>query len=1233
MNYQEKFEELSAEHSLLKNQMQLIRDVVTTTSYNLGDKFFETIVKHLNNALNADYTFIGELYNNNTIETIALCGDNRILENFAYNLINTPCENVIGNTVCCYPERVNELFPDDVLLQDMGIKGYIGVPLFNTQQQPNGILVSLFKEKIPDPSIIESILLIFASQAGSELEHKIIYKNLTQTQSKLITKNKEYEELTKKQELQYRELFVLESELNQLNEQLFTANEVLISREQQISIKNNRLSNLINNLPSGLLIESTKGNIEIVNQKLCDLFSLTSPPATLAGANLLQLMQSTKDIFQDSNKFITLIKRISYSEEPLLQQELKLKNGKIYELEFRPVVLENAFTEKLWIFRDITDRKTAEWELHTTQMHYTDFINNSTDLVSYWKVPDGISDNIPIEQQVQKIYQSICIDANLKATKIFGKDTRNEVIGVEYSSLVNTKTLDSTLLQFVQNGYKLDNLEVEQSFRGTDIYYGIDSLYGVIVDGFLKYIWAISKDITDRKMAEIALKENQQQLQLIFDSSPAIMLLVNEKTEIIKVNNTGLQFTNYSASEVINMKSGDLFGCVHAIKQPNVCGQTAECKNCTIRNTLNETITTNKTNTKVEASLTVNKNNVVKELHVLISTTIATSTPTPTYLITIDDITDRKITEEKLRLQEEHFRLMVENMPVMINAYDQDGNFIFWNKKCEQVTGYTSDEVIGSKMVMNKLYPDNDYRQLKIDNYQNKLDEVSNLEIDLINKAGAKKTVLWSNINKPAPLKNWAGWEIGIEITERKKIELALEESLTKFKTLADHTYDWEYWKDIDGNFIYLSPSCERISGYTEQEFINNPDLFGSIISNSKEEWTSHIKNANNQVACEHPIEFEIRTKNGRRKWINHVCRPVYDKSGVYIGNRGTNRDITIQKLSQMAMEQSEVRFRQLADLTFEGIVIHKNGIAQDLNKAFLTMTGYKVDELLGKDLVKLLIPERHLPLINDRLKNHYGGTTELEIIIKNGDIIPVEIISRQLTEGEDGIRVASFRNISEQKELQRKILNTVIQTEELERKRMSQELHDGLGPILSTIKLYTETYMSSTNEEFKEKIKTQLLLGINEALEQSSSISNNLSPHVLKDFGLKVALQKFIDKITTLGNIEIDFTFNYSFTINKEVEITAYRVAIELLNNTLKHANANIVKLEVSGNKEEITLGYTDNGIGFDFNKTKALKKGMGLFNIVNRIESLGGTMLFDRSNGSSFHISIPNKSVSKNK
>ena len=129
----------------------------------------------------------------------------------------------------------------------------------------------------------------------------------------------------------------------------------------------------------------------------------------------------------------------------------------------------------------------------------------------------------------------------------------------------------------------------------------------------------------------------------------------------------------------------------------------------------------------------------------------------------------------------------------------------------------------------------------------------------------------------------------------------------------------------------------------------------------------------------------------------------------------------------------------------------------------------------------------------------------------------------------------------------------------------------------------------------------------IDEAIRSLREISNNLSPHVLNDFGLARGVQNFIDKSAAMHDVKIRFTTNLrSERYDTDIEVILYRVICELINNSLKHAACTAINLSLSQNGSELTLDYTDNGRGF--NPQAMMDCGMGLSNIASRINSLGG-------------------------
>ena len=191
---------------------------------------------------------------------------------------------------------------------------------------------------------------------------------------------------------------------------------------------------------------------------------------------------------------------------------------------------------------------------------------------------------------------------------------------------------------------------------------------------------------------------------------------------------------------------------------------------------------------------------------------------------------------------------------------------------------------------------------------------------------------------------------------------------------------------------------------------------------------------------------------------------------------------------------------------------------------------------------------------------------------------------------------------------LNKRILTAVLRTEEKARSRFSKELHDGLGPLLSSARMSLSALSREERSADQREIIDNTTYVIDEAIRSLREISNNLSPHVLNDFGLARGVQNFIDKSAAMHDAKIRFTTNLrTERYDTDIEVILYRVICELINNSLKHAACTSINLSLSQNGSELTLDYTDNGRGF--NPQAMMDCGMGLSNISSRINSLGGT------------------------
>jgi signal transduction histidine kinase len=201
----------------------------------------------------------------------------------------------------------------------------------------------------------------------------------------------------------------------------------------------------------------------------------------------------------------------------------------------------------------------------------------------------------------------------------------------------------------------------------------------------------------------------------------------------------------------------------------------------------------------------------------------------------------------------------------------------------------------------------------------------------------------------------------------------------------------------------------------------------------------------------------------------------------------------------------------------------------------------------------------------------------------------------------------------------ERRVINAIINTEENEKKRFAKDLHDGLGPLLSTVKMSLSALTDKIKDPHGQEILKNTNHVVNEAISTIKEVSNNLSPHVLSNFGLSSAISAFTNKINQTKVLEIDFKSNMeNQRLDNEKEVVIYRAVCELINNSILHSGASRIEIELNKHEKFITLQFYDNGRGFDTSRLGMEdNKGMGLSNIETRVKSIEGVLILESSPG----------------
>ncbi len=207
--------------------------------------------------------------------------------------------------------------------------------------------------------------------------------------------------------------------------------------------------------------------------------------------------------------------------------------------------------------------------------------------------------------------------------------------------------------------------------------------------------------------------------------------------------------------------------------------------------------------------------------------------------------------------------------------------------------------------------------------------------------------------------------------------------------------------------------------------------------------------------------------------------------------------------------------------------------------------------------------------------------------------------------------------------EQETKVLNAIISTEEKSKREFARNLHDGLAPILSSIKILLSSIDKTNLKPRDQEVIHRSENGMNEAIMSLKTTANNLSPHILESFGLLKALEHIADQFQTSEKFSITIHENIAQQrFKKQTELASYRILCELLNNSAKHSNATKVCIQVIKESKVLRIIYTDNGKGFLHRNGKNL--GMGLSNIASRVKAENGTIEIHSKPSKGFYADI---------
>lgn len=464
-------------------------------------------------------------------------------------------------------------------------------------------------------------------------------------------------------------------------------------------------------------------------------------------------------------------------------------------------------------------------------------------------------------------------------------------------------------------------------------------------------------------------------------------------------------------------------------------------------------------------------------------------------------------------------------------------------------------------------------------------------------------------------------------ITEERKMVEALSESEKRLQMAIEGAREgmWD-WNIKDGG-LHFNDYQYTMLGYEVGEKLPNAEDFVDMVHpddqpKTRERLVRHLKRETDY----YENEYRLKTKSGEWKWLLAHGRVVdRDEYGKAVRAIGTHVDIHEFKVTEQALIESQQTLSNLM-ANIPGMV-YRSKMDENFTPVFVSegskaLFGVPPDDFLkGKIKITQIIPEEY-NAENIRIMNEaIAANRPFQIVY------PVTINGEKKWLWEQGRAVSPagdmiegfVMDITDRRLAQEKIISTIIETEDNERARIAKELHDTLGQKLTTVSLN----FNSLKKDIKADngILKKLNTGLNylkEAIRDSREIAHNLMPQSIDDFGYVLSVQSLLADIETVSTVKFDFYDNLKgMRLPKNTELHLYRITQEAVNNIIKYARAETASIQLMKYDGEVILTIEDDGIGFDANSKINEGNSFGLKSMINRVNSLSGTLQIESGEG----------------
>ena len=932
--------------------------------------YLNVIVNFLGEITETDYVIIDVFKENNTniAKTLAIYAKGTFLPNFEYELKNTPCENVMGKSLCTYKKDTQTLFPKDELLLEMGVESYVGIPLWNSSGKSLGLIALMDSKPIKNSEILELILQIAASNVSQEIEKLILKKE---------TKNLYKEFFNNSPDILYR------TDLNGLvtfispSAERITGYSIEEAKGMNIAEKLYKnptekkrfldelsskgfVSNFINELikkdgttfwgsANSHYLKNKNGDIigiegivrDISDVKEKEILYNTLSEATFEGSCIhengiiLDLNERFAEIFGYSKKELIgknvidlaikndkskVAKLINSKSQDTYEAIGLRKDGTTFFAEVRgKELIINNKNLRIAVLRDITEQKRIAKELKSNEQKLELFFSQSLDGFYIMEFDDPIEWNNSLDKDALIEYtfsHQRITKVNNAMLKQYGAEL-NQILGLTlndfHSEHINSnkekwrKLFNTGHLQIITNEKKMDGTSV--TIEGD--YILMHNEKGEITGHF-----GVQRDVTSQIKNLEQLKDSEKSFRKLITSAPDAFFKGDIEGNIILVNEKSCKLTGYSSAELLKMNMADLFS-------------KAVLKSKPLQYSL---LKKGETTISERELVCKNGKRIIIEMN-------SSMTHDGCCLISFfRDLTERNKKDfELLKLSS-----AIDQNSVVNKITNTKGEIEYVNSKFIETTGFSSAEVLGKKPYI--LHPNViSKKEYKFLWKTIKSGKIWKGEFENIKKNGEKfysSTLISPIFDNNKKITNFLFSEE--DITESRNAREKLKKSEHIYQVLIDKMPDGVYKSTNEGKFISVNPAMVKMLGYSNKEELLAIDIKTDLYFDLDDRENFVLDESNKELGV-----FKIKKKDGSELWVEDHGWYTNDASGKTLYHEGVMRDITsriAQERETKIQKERTLRLKNaITRISLEGVISLDN---QNLSFKRLTEEAAKATKI-----------------------------------------------------------------------------------------------------------------------------------------------------------------------------------------------------------------------------------------------------------------------------------------------